>query len=138
MGNSKIWEARSQEKADLLRQNVSHLGITELHFLYSRALDHARVTGKTTREAYLEKLRLRASYDLVHVPQQFHTHFSAKVAYQIIELGKYTSNPKMPHFDEVVEGRVVESLDAMVEAEDRMREDSQEEFPLTADHARSW
>lgn len=138
MAKKNIWEERSQEKADLLRQNVPHEGLVELAFLYGRAVDNAQITGETTKNVYLRKLRLRANYDLRHVPQHFQTYFSAKVAYKMIEEGKYTSNPEMPHIDEVTEARSADSLDKMVDAEDRRHFDLQYEIPLTSDHVRIW
>lgn len=131
------WKQIAERRATELRVNLPHEGISELAFLYGRAYDQSRTVGGNTKEIFLQKKNLRADYDLTHVPAQYQTYFSAKVAYEMTELGMYPS-PLTQKLNPEAEAFFARSLDTMVDEEDRRNGDAQEEFPLTADHARSW
>jgi hypothetical protein len=137
MARISKWQKIAQEKAEVLRANLSHEGISELAFLYGRAYDQSRTVGGNTKDIFLQKKNQRKSYDLTQVPTQYQTYFCGKVAYEMTERGMYPSqtsqklNPEAEEF-------FAKSLDTMVAEEDLRHLDSQEEIPLTRDHARSW
>ena len=131
------WKQIAEERATKLRVNLTHEGISELAFSYARAEDISRTVGGNVREIFLQKLNERKSYDLTHVPDKYQTYFSAKVAYEMTELGKYPS-PLSKKMNPEAKAFFAGSLDAMVAAEDQTHLDAQEEFPLTREHARSW
>lgn len=137
MARNSKWKQIAERRATELRVNLPHEGISELAFLYGRAYDQSRTVGGNTREIFLQKKNLRADYDLTHVPDQYQTYFSAKVAYEMTELGMYPS-PLGKKLNPEAEAFFGDSLDRQVEEEQGRILQAGEEFPLTAEHARSW